>query len=295
METPQNEALYTISSNLVDSVHMIHGRRKKIKIRLWRKNRLILWGLLLSLALISLLTFLSMDYGEVVLSEAIKQFFSDIQRIFLQPQLSGRFSLRSLVEALGVTIGLSIVTTLLGATSAFFLSLFAACNLSSKRVSTVIRVTMSFIRAVPTILWVLIFSIIIGLGSNAAVIGMLFHSIAYLTKVYSESIEEMDEGTIEALKASGATWWQIVFQVVLPSCITAILSWTFIRFEINFTNAIAVGAAAGAGGLGFQLAMASGFYFDLHEIGVMVYMILIVAAILELISMRLRSNYIVKN
>lgn len=295
METPQEEAVYSLSPNLAESIHILRSRRKKIKIRLWGKNRLILWGLMLSLLVISVLTFATMDYGDVVVIEAIKQFFADIRRIFLQPHLSGRFSLVSLVEALGITIGLSIVTTLLGAIVAFFLSLFAAYNLSSKRVSTVIRVVMSFIRAVPTILWVLIFSIIIGLGSNAAVIGMLFHSVAYLTKVYSESIEEMDEGVIEALKASGATWWQIVFQVVLPSCITALLSWTFIRFEINFTNAIAVGAAAGAGGLGFQLAMASGFYFDLHEIGVMVYMVLIVAAVLELISMKLRSSYIVKN
>ncbi|MDU5334509.1 PhnE/PtxC family ABC transporter permease [Enterococcus sp.] len=295
METPQEEAVYPLSPNLAESIHILRSRRKKIKIRLWGKNRLILWGLMLALLVISVLTFATMDYGDVVVIEAIKQFFADIRRIFLQPHLSGRFSLVSLVEALGITIGLSIVTTLLGAIVAFFLSLLAACNLSSKRLSTVIRVVMSFIRAVPTILWVLIFSIIIGLGSNAAVIGMLFHSVAYLTKVYSESIEEMDEGVIEALKASGATWWQIVFQVVLPSCITALLSWTFIRFEINFTNAIAVGAAAGAGGLGFQLAMASGFYFDLHEIGVMVYMVLIVAAALELISMKLRSNYIVKN
>ncbi|MBO0453502.1 phosphonate transport system permease [Enterococcus sp. AZ196] len=295
METPQEEAVYPLSPALADSIHMIHGRRRKIRIRLWKKNRLILWGLLFSLLAVSLLTFSTMDYGDVVLLEAISQFFSDIQRIFLQPHLSGRFSLKTLIEALGVTIGLSVVTTLLGALVAFFFSLLAACNLSSKRLSTGIRVVMSFVRAVPTILWVMIFSIIIGLGSNAAVIGMLFHSVAYLTKVYSESIEEMDYGTIEALKASGATWWQIVFQVVLPSCITAILSWTFIRFEINFTNAIAVGAAAGAGGLGFQLAMASGFYFDLHEIGVMVYMILLVAAVLELISMKLRSNYIVKN
>lgn len=295
METSQEEAVYPLSPNLAESIHILRSRREKIKIRLWGKNRLILWGLMLALLVISVLTFATMDYGDVVVIEAIKQFFADIRRIFLQPHLSGRFSLISLVEALGITIGLSIVTTLLGAIVAFFLSLLAACNLSSKRLSTVIRVVMSFIRAVPTILWVLIFSIIIGLGSNAAVIGMLFHSVAYLTKVYSESIEEMDEGVIEALKASGATWWQIVFQVVLPSCITALLSWTFIRFEINFTNAIAVGAAAGAGGLGFQLAMASGFYFDLHEIGVIVYMVLIVAAALELISMKLRSNYIVKN
>lgn len=53
----------------------------------------------------------------------------------------------------------------------------------------------------------------------AAVIGLTFHSFAYLTKVYAESMEEVDEGTIEALRASGAGFWQIVFQAVLPASI----------------------------------------------------------------------------
>lgn len=104
----------------------------------------------------------------------------------------------------------------------------------------------------------------------------------------------MDIGAIEALKATGASWWQTVFQAVLPSTITALLSWIFIRFEINFTNSVAVGATAGAGGIGFQLFMVSAFYHDLHELGVIVYMALFVAALLEIASMKLRAAYIVR-
>jgi ABC-type phosphate/phosphonate transport system, permease component len=67
------------------------------------------------------------------------------------------------------------------------------------------------------------------------------------------------------------------------------LSWTFIRFEINFADAIAVGAAAGAGGIGYQLFMSSSFYFNFHEVGIMVYMVLAFALVLEIISYRLRT------
>lgn len=273
---------------------MIRKSNQKIQIRLWNRTRVVPWLLFGFLLVISFYTFATMDYGNVVLVEAVKQFFADLQKIFFQPRLSGRFTFISLVQALGVTVSLSVLTTIIGALFAFFMSLFTARNIGNKHVANVIRMFMSFIRAVPTILWVMIFSILIGLGSNAAIIGMSFHSIAYLTKVYSESIEEIDEGVIEALRACGASWWQIVFQGVLPTCISALLSWTFIRFEINFTNAIAVGAAAGAGGLGFQLAMVSGFYFDFHEIGVLVYMILAVVAILEIVSIKLRGKYLVK-
>ncbi|MHC5249553.1 PhnE/PtxC family ABC transporter permease [Enterococcus sp. LJL90] len=273
---------------------MRHTRKQKIRIRIWSINRLVPWLLFLFLAVVSGYTFLTMDYGDANLATALGQFFTDLRRMFFQPQLSGRFTFMSLVQALGITVGLSILTTLIGSITAFFFSLMTARNIANPTVSTIIRMFMSFVRAVPTILWVLIFSILIGLGANAAIIGMAFHSVAYLTKVYSESIEEIDSGTIEALKACGANFWQIVFQGILPVCLTSLLSWTFIRFEINFTNAIAVGAAAGAGGLGFQLAMLTGFYFDLNEIGMVVYMILAVVAVLEIISLQLRKKFIVK-
>ncbi|WP_456082721.1 PhnE/PtxC family ABC transporter permease [Leptotrichia sp.] len=155
-----------------------------------------------------------------------------------------------------------------------------------------IKIIVSFIRAIPTILWVLVFSVVANIGVESAIIGMSFHSIAYLIKAYSESIEEIDTGTIDALKATGASWWQIIFQAVLPSTITSILSWTFVRFEINFTNAVAVGAASGAGGIGYDMFMSGTMYFDIREIGVFVYLIFIVALILEFISYFLKNKYL---
>jgi phosphonate transport system permease protein len=70
------------------------------------------------------------------------------------------------------------------------------------------------------------------------------------------------------------------------------LSWGFIRFEINFVNAVAVGAVAGAGGIGLQLFLAGSFYHNIHEVGFIVYLCLAVAAALELVATRLRRRYI---
>lgn len=72
------------------------------------------------------------------------------------------------------------------------------------------------------------------------------------------------------------------------------LSWTFIRFEINFVNAVAVGAVAGAGGIGYQLFLAGSFYLNIHEIGLIVYLCLAVAVVLEVLATRLRKRYIVQ-
>ncbi|HVP17667.1 MAG TPA: ABC transporter permease subunit [Spirochaetia bacterium] len=189
-----------------------------------------------------------------------------------------------------ITLGLGFLTTLIGAIVALVLGLLASRNLSSQRASTLIKGLVAFIRAVPTVLWVLIFAIGAGLGSVAAIIGMSFHSIGYLIKAYSESFEEIDVGVIEALKASGANWLQIVFQAVLPSTMGYLVSWTFVRFEINFTTAVAMGAAAGAGGIGYNLFMAS-YYLNIREMGYITYLILAVAVLMEIAATRLKKRY----
>jgi len=100
----------------------------------------------------------------------------------------------------------------------------------------------------------------------------------------------MDDGVIEALKASGASFWQIVFQAILPSSISYMTAWTFLRFEINFTNALAIGAAAGAGGIGYDLFMAGSFYFDLRELGFITYIIVATVILLEIVATKVKSK-----
>jgi phosphonate transport system permease protein len=94
--------------------------------------------------------------------------------------------------------------------------------------------------------------------------------------------------------ATGANWWQIVFQAVIPSMATYLLSWTFLRFEINFANAVAMGAAAGAAGIGFDLFMAGEYYFNLHEVGLITYFILAFAIVLEMLATNMKSKLLKK-
>jgi len=196
----------------------------------------------------------------------------------------------ALGAAVLITLALAFLTTLLGAPIALVFGLLAARNLTNPVVSNVIKGVMAVIRAVPTVLWVLIFAIGAGLGAVAAVIGMSFHTVAHLIKSYSESFEEVDGGVIDALRASGASWPTVVAQAVIPSSLTAILSWTFIRFEINFGVAVAMGAAAGAGGVGFNLFMSAGFFFDIREVGFITYAILAVALVMEMFATRLNRR-----
>ena len=257
-----------------------------------RSDKLIA-GLIAALVLVTVYTFWQMNYGNVNLGTAFVDAVDDFWTMATTPRVDGHFTFGDLVYELFVTLALATLTTLGGAVIALVLGLFAASNLSNKVVSNIIKVFMSVLRAVPTILWVLVFTVAIGLGAEAAVVGMLFHSAAYLVKAYSESFEEVDQGVLEALRATGASWWQLVARGILPEKVNEVLSWTFIRFEINFVAAVVVAGMAGSGGIGYSLFLAGNFYFDIHEIGLIVYMCMIVSIVLEVSATKLRKRFIV--
>ncbi|WP_205600708.1 ABC transporter permease subunit [Gracilibacillus sp. YIM 98692] len=262
---------------------------KPIKVKPLNKTAIVIRSTLFCLIALTILGFWTYDYKEVGLVEGILSTIANFTVMFTEPHFSHFTFTEGLYQVL-ITIGLALLTTLIGAVISLFLGLFASENLSSRKVSNGIKTIVAFIRAVPTVLWVLIFAVAAGLGSVAAVIGMTFHTVGYLIKAYSESFEELDEGVIEVLKASGANWWQIIWQAVLPSSITYLISWTFLRFEINFAVAVAMGAAAGAGGIGYDLFMASSFYLDLRELGTITVYILIFAILLEVVAIRVKRH-----
>ena len=266
-------------------------KRDKGRIRLRSKSAssAALSATLMVLVGVTVAGFFLLDTKHLDVARAGAKLFKDLGGMMSHPA-AVHFTVPDALKAILVTLCLGFLTTFLGAVLALFFGLFAARNLSRPWLVTVLKGFVAFVRAVPTILWVLIFAIGAGLGSVAAVVGMTFHSFGYLLKAYSEAFEEIDAEIINALKASGATWLQIVTRAVIPSSMGPIISWTFIRFEINFTNAVAMGAAAGAGGIGYDLFMASGFYFNIGEVGTITWLILFVAIALEIGATRLKRT-----
>lgn len=261
----------------------------RIRLRVPTTSDVALNLTLVVLAAITVAGFIIIDTRGLDVGQATAKLLSDLAKMFAHPA-SKHFTFLEALWAVLITLSLAFLTTLLGAVLAVVIGPFAAKNLSRPAVSNTIKVIVALVRAIPTIIWVLIFAIGAGLGSVAAVVGMTFHSFSYLVKAYSESFEEVGGDVVEALKASGANWTQIVCQAVIPSSMGSLISWTFLRFEINFANAVAMGAAAGAGGIGYDLFMASGFYFNIGEVGFITYLILAVAILLEIGATRLKSR-----
>lgn len=253
------------------------------------RSSLLIGGVAAVVAALSVWAFAQMGYGTSNLGRAVHDALRNLGVMALHPEF-GHYAPADLFASFGVTVGLSVLATFWGSLIALIIAVFAANNLSNRIVSNAIKAVMAVVRAVPTILWVMVFTVAIGLGAEAAVVGMACHSVAFLVKAYSEAFEETNPQVIEALRSSGASFSQVVMRGVIPETLPEVLSWTFMRFESNFRNAVTVGAIAGSGGIGYQLYLSGQYYFSMREVGLIVYLCLAVSLALELVATAVRKR-----
>ncbi len=153
------------------------------------------------------------------------------------------------------TIAMGLLATIFSTILAIPISFFAARNIMARLPGgTVIyyaaRGFLNIVRAIDTIVWGLIVVVWVGLGPFAGVIALTIHSAAALGKLFSEEIEHVDPGPIEAVTASGANLIQVIRYAVIPQLVPSFLSYSLLRWDINMRSATVIGFVAG-GGIGF--------------------------------------------
>jgi phosphonate ABC transporter permease subunit PhnE len=153
------------------------------------------------------------------------------------------------------TIAIGLMATLMSTLLALPLSFLAAHNIMARIpggtiIYYVMRAFLNFVRSVDTLIWAVIMVVWVGLGSFAGVLALTIHSIAALGKLYSEEIEHIDAGPIEAITATGANLVQVIRYAVIPQIIPPFLAYTLLRWDINMRTATVVGLVAG-GGIGY--------------------------------------------
>lgn len=153
------------------------------------------------------------------------------------------------------TIAMGLMATILSTILAIPVSFLAAYNIMSrvpggKAIYYVARTVLNVVRAVDPVVWGLLIIVWVGLGSFAGVIALTIHSIAALGKLFSEEIEHIDPGPVEAVTASGANLVQTLRFAVIPQIFPPFLAYTLLRWDINMRSATVVGFVAG-GGIGF--------------------------------------------
>jgi phosphonate transport system permease protein len=157
------------------------------------------------------------------------------------------------LEAMIESLQMAWVGTIIGAALSLPLGFLGAKNVSSGAVSNTIRLVLNAIRAFPEIiLAIAIFIPIAGLGAVAGTLAIGVHSAGTLGKLTAEAIEGIDEGPVEAARATGARGLQVQRWGVAPQVLPELIGFWLYRFEINI-RAGAVLGVVGAGGIGFLL------------------------------------------
>ncbi len=167
-------------------------------------------------------------------------------------------ALLEVAEKMGETVAIALLATTFAVLIAAPLSFLAARNLMggsplARLVYYGMRAFFNIVRSVEPLIFGIVFVVWVGLGSFAGMLALMVHSVAALGKLFSEIVEHIDPGPVEALTATGANRLQVIRYAVLPQVVPEFVSFAVYRWDINVRMSTIIGFVGG-GGIGFRLS-----------------------------------------
>lgn len=197
--------------------------------------------------------------------------------------------IRTVLLEMLVSISIAVSSLAIGFLLSVVLAFLAADTITPHRLlSLIIKSLVAVVRAVPSLVWILMVVASMGFTNTAAIVGLIISTFGFLTKAFIASIEDLGTGNIEAMKSTGASWIQIVLKGLVPSLISPFLSWTAIRFESSISESISLGML-GVAGIGFVLIQASRNY-RYERISVIVLVIVLTMILVESLVNQFRKR-----
>jgi len=208
----------------------------------------------------------------------------------LQPntELLFNFSRQSVLFLLVETMAIAYLGTIVGAIIAVPLAFLSATNIAPRPIVILGRGITIAIRTVPVMVYGLMFIRVTGPGPFAGLLTMSLASVGMVSKMYTEYIEDLDKGIIEALNAIGCTPFQKIRYGILPQLIPDFLSTIIYRYDMNLRDATVLGLV-GAGGIGPPLIFAMSA-FRWSDAGAILIGLIALILVVELISGRVRRK-----
>jgi phosphonate transport system permease protein len=195
------------------------------------------------------------------------------------PDLNWNEVVKPALEASKVTLYTAFLGTVLSIPLALLIAVLGARTTTPNvAVYQASRSILSFLRAVPEVVFALVFVTAVGLGPFPGVLALLFHNIGVMGKLWSEAIETVDEGPVEALRVAGANRSQVVAHAVMPAVAPQFVGLLLYRFDVNVRASLVLGLV-GAGGIGFLINQSIKlFQFDkmLTEILLVLFLVVVV-------------------
>lgn len=255
-------------------------------IRLNQGKSLYTWAGIVLILLSTAVTgvFSKFDLKEAV--NAVPGLFNFIMTDFLPPAVS---EIKNIAGPLLDTMYMAVIATVSATVCSLILAvLCAAPTTPNPLVKTAIRAVVSLLRNIPDLAWALILVPAFGIGKFVGLLALFIGSLGTLTRYFAETIEEINQGGIEAIRSVGGSYWQTLKCGVFPQCFPGLVSWTLYNLELNIRASTIIGMVGG-GGIGLYIQSTIKL-FRYNYAMMAILLIAVSVLILEFASKKIRSH-----
>jgi phosphonate transport system permease protein len=267
-----------------------------------RRNPLTDWRRLVTFAVILVVLYIGFRITDIDISRSNPEYaFGVLKKLVsfdwsvLGPQNEFETFWDGALGLMIVTIFLGIMGTAIAMVVAIPLSFLGARNIMAgnpitNAIYVVVRLLFTIIRSIDVLIVVIVMVILFGLGNAAGVFGLAFHNVGVMGKLYSEAIEGIDAGPLEAITATGANRFQVIWTAVLPQLFNPFVSFSIYRLDTNVRLAPILGLVGG-GGIG-QALFQNIQLLRYPQAGTIILLIVITVAAMDFISAQIRKKLV---
>lgn len=214
-----------------------------IKDRRWR------WGIYLFALVYLVLAISSVEVNWTRVYEGLERGWRFLQG-FLVPDFTSRW--RDIGSGLVESLTMTLTSTVIGVLISIPIGIGAARNLAPLPIYLACRAIVAVSRSLQEVIIAILFVAMFGFGPFAGFLTLTFATVGFMSKLLAEDIEDIDESQAEAIRATGASWWQVVNYAVQPQVMPRLIGLSLYRLDINFRESAVIGIV-GAGGIGATL------------------------------------------
>ncbi|PJE37776.1 phosphonate ABC transporter, permease protein PhnE [Pseudooceanicola lipolyticus] len=238
---------------------------------------------------IAVLLYLALAFGTIEVNwQRVSEGLERGQRFvmgFLQPDFTSRW--RDISQGLLESLTMTLTSTVIGVLISVPIGIGAARNLVPRPVYLVCRAIVAVSRSLQEVIVAIFLVAMFGFGPFAGFLTLTFATIGFIAKLLADDIEEIDEAQAEAIRATGATWFQLLNYAVQPQVMPRLIGLSLYRLDINFRESAVIGIV-GAGGIGATLNTSIDRY-EYDSAGAILLIIIAIVMVAEYSSSYLRK------
>lgn len=205
---------------------------------------------------------------------------------FLQPDFASRW--RDISRGLAESLTMTLTSTVVGIAISIPIGIGAARNVAPLWIYALCRSIIAVSRAFQEVVIAILFVAMVGFGPLAGFLTLSFATIGFIAKLLAEDIEDIDEAQAEAIRATGASWLQLLNFGIQPQVMPRLIGLSMYRFDINFRESAVIGIV-GAGGIGATLNTSMERY-DYDTAGAILIVIILIVMACEYASSFVRGK-----